>query len=85
MGRLRRVEADYLAYWVDDLDQNRRELEAQGIPVCLDGRAVGNPAFNYHQAPRSGLRLEPVDRSLFEAFQAAIAQGSNTRDAEVHE
>ena len=65
---------DHICFWVDDIAAARRRLVEDGIPLEVDGQAVGK-RMNYHRAPLGGLRLEPLDRSREAALKARYALG----------
>jgi catechol 2,3-dioxygenase-like lactoylglutathione lyase family enzyme len=51
---------DHLGYWSDDLENDRDDLVARGMPVDIDGLAHGT-RFTYHRADNGGFRVELVD------------------------
>jgi hypothetical protein len=51
---------DHLGYWTPDLTRENERLGNAGLELEYDGSAAGG-SFAYHRAPRSGLRVEPVD------------------------
>lgn len=69
---------DHISYWVDDIASTRRQLEHQGVPVEFDGQAVGK-RMNYHRAPLSGMRLEPLARSRMQALRDRYGLGGLER------
>jgi hypothetical protein len=60
---------DHLAYWTDDLADERERLESEGLPVVVDGEAHGLPV-NYHELRQSGFRIEMFDGSYREKMRA---------------
>jgi hypothetical protein len=65
----------HLAYWVDDLENERRQLEDSGVafevgPVDPEGRPLG---FSYHQTSQ-GFRIEIVDSRLRGSVERHMAE-----------
>ena len=59
---------DHLAYWVDDIQEERERLEREGAPVVMDGQARGK-LVNYHALPAAGFRVEVFDESRREELR----------------
>jgi hypothetical protein len=64
--------ADHLGYFTDDLDVDKRRLEAAGMPIDIDGTEYGG-VFTYHRSVHSGLRVELIDASRRDALLARIS------------
>lgn len=62
---------DHVGYFVSDLEAARARLEANGMPVDIDGIAFGG-RFTYHRAPHTGLRVELIDEARRKALLAEI-------------
>ena len=63
--------ADHVGYFVDDLDASMRRLEAEGLPVDIDGTSY-RKRFSYHRSTHAGLRVELIDASRREGLLAGI-------------
>lgn len=63
---------DHLGFWSEDLDADMRRLEAEGLPVDIDGTKFGR-RFAYHRTQHSGLRVELIDVAIREAILAQAA------------
>jgi hypothetical protein len=53
---------DHLAFWSTDLDAERARLAAAGLPVAIDGVALGG-RWTYHHADAVGGRIEHIEES----------------------
>ena len=64
-------KADHVGYFVDDLEAARERLEDAGLPVDIDGMALGG-RFTYHKMSTSGMRIELIDAARRERLLAGI-------------
>jgi catechol 2,3-dioxygenase-like lactoylglutathione lyase family enzyme len=64
-------KADHVGYFVDDLEGVRAQLEADGLPVDIDGVAFGG-RFTYHRMRTTGMRVELIDAARREPLLASI-------------
>src|SRR4249919_1547619 len=51
---------DHVGYWSSDVAADKRELEARGLAIDVDGEQLGNPIFTYHRTEHSGMRVELI-------------------------
>ena len=58
---------DHIGYWADDLETSKRQLDAAGLTLEVDGAKHGG-VFTYQRGTRSGLRVELIDASGRKAF-----------------
>ncbi len=69
---------DHIGCWSADVQTEKHELEARGLPIDVDGEALGNPIFTYHRAPASGMRVELVSESVRERFYASLGRAADS-------
>jgi Glyoxalase/Bleomycin resistance protein/Dioxygenase superfamily len=65
---------DHLGYWTGDLAAERERLEGSGMPVVIDGEALGGH-WNYHRLPETNMRVEPISAHYSEASREAYDLG----------
>ena len=65
---------DHIGFWSADLPADKRKLADRGLPIELDGEALGNPIFTYHRAAACGIRVELVSEVRREPFYEDLGE-----------
>ena len=61
----------HVGVWTEDHEADKRRLAEAGLELELDGVPIGR-VFSLHRAAASGLRVELVDASVREEFDARL-------------